>query len=121
MQVSALPVTLTMGTPESVRNEVTVPIAVNVPFNALQFLPGKLACRPISWSTFPSSMDAGKNLVASTFPLTPGFKSGVPDPKGTLVYRNAIKLRKGERHRIVVAIRDVVTESVGMATEVVQF
>ncbi len=121
MQVSTLPVTLTMGTPESARNEVTVPIAVNVPFNALQFLPGKtgvLANLVVYVSVFD---DAGKNLVASTFPLTPGFKSGVPDPKGTLVYRNAIKLRKGDRHRIVVAVRDVVTESVGMATEVVQF
>jgi VWFA-related protein len=121
MQVSTLPVTLTMGTPATVRNEVTVPIAVNVPFNALQFLPGKTGVSAnlvVYVSVFD---DAGKNLVASTFPLTPGFKSGVPDPKGTLVYRNAIKLTKGERHRIVVAIRDVVTESVGMATEVVQF
>ena len=121
MQVSMLPVTLTMGTPEPDRNDVTVPIAVNVPFSALQFLPGKTGASAnlvVYVSVFD---DAGKNLVASTFPLTPGFKSGVPDPKGTLVYRNAIKLRKGERHRIVVAIRDVVTESVGMATEVVQF
>jgi len=121
MQVSALPVTLTMGTPESVRNEVTVPIAVNVPFNALQFLPGKTGVSANLMVYVSVFDDAGKNLVASTFPLTPGFKSGVPDPKGTLVYRNAIKLRKGERHRIVVAIRDVVTESVGMATEVVPF
>jgi VWFA-related protein len=121
MQVSTLPVTLTMGTPEPDRNEVTVPIAVNVPFSALQFLPGKTGASAnlvVYVSVFD---DAGKNLVASTFPLTPGFKSGVPDPKGTLVYRNAIKIRKGERHRIVVAIRDVITESVGMATEVVQF
>jgi VWFA-related protein len=121
MQVSTLPVTLTMGTPATVRNEVTVPIAVNVPFSALQFLPGKSGASAnlvVYVSVFD---DGGKNLVASTFPLTPGFKSGVPDPKGTLVYRNAIKLTKGERHRIVVALRDVVTESVGMATEVVQF
>ena len=56
MQASALPVTLTMGTPESVRNEVTVPITVNVPFNALQFLPDKTGVSANLWSTFPSSM-----------------------------------------------------------------
>ena len=65
--------------------------------------------------------DMGKNLVANSIPLTPGFKSGSPDLNGTLVYRNAIKLRQGERHRVVVAIRDAVTDSIGMATEVVKF
>jgi VWFA-related protein len=121
MQVSTLPVTLTMGEPQPDRSEVTVPIAVNVPFRAVQFLPGKTGVAANLLVYVSVFDDAGKNLVASTFPLTPGFKSGVPDPKGTLVYRNAIKLRKGERHRIVVAVRDVTTESVGMATEVVKF
>jgi VWFA-related protein len=121
MQVSGLPVTLAFGAPQTVSNEVTVPIEVTVPFRTLQFLPGKrgVAANLVVYvSVFD---DLGKNLVASSFALTPGFKSGTPDPKGTLVYRNAIKLRGGERHRVVVAIRDTVTESVGMATQVVRF
>lgn len=121
MQASALPVSLAFGTPESARGEVTLPIEVKVPFRDLQFLPSKsgLAANLMVYvSVFD---DMGKNLAAIKIPLTPGFKSGAPDPKGTLVYRNAVKLRKGERHRIVVAIRDVVTDSVGMATEVVKF
>lgn len=121
MQTSALPVTLAMGTPQTVRGEVTVPIEVKVPFRALQFLPARsgVAANIVVYVSVFS--DVGKNLVASSFPLTPGFKSGAPDLNGNLVYRNAVKLRKGERHRIVVAVRDVITDSIGMATEVVRF
>jgi VWFA-related protein len=121
MQVSALPVTLVMGIPQTVRGEVTVPIEVKVPFRALQFLPGKsgVAANVVVYVSVFS--DVGKNLVASAFPLTPGFKSGTPDVNGTLVYRNAITLRKDERHRVVVAVRDTITDSIGMATEVVRF
>jgi VWFA-related protein len=121
MQVSGLPVTLAFGAPKAVSSEVTVPIEVAVPFRTLQFLPGKrgVAANLVVYvSVFD---DAGKNLVASSFALSPGFKTGAPDPKGMLVYRNAVKLREGERHRVVVAVRDVVTESVGMATQVVRF
>ncbi|HEV7485223.1 MAG TPA: VWA domain-containing protein [Thermoanaerobaculia bacterium] len=121
MLASALPVTMTLGSAEGKGREVTVPIAVKVPFRSLQFLPGKrgVAAKVVVYvSVFD---DAGKNLVASNFPLTPAFTSGVPDANGSLVYRNAIKLRKGERHRVVVAVRDTITDSVGMATEVVKF
>jgi len=121
MQASALPVTMSIGAAEGAGGEVTVPIAVKVPFRSLQFLPGKrgVAANVVVYVSVFNDM--GKNLVASNFPLTPAFTSGVTDPNGALVYRNAIKLRKGERHRIVVAVRDTITDSVGMATEVVKF
>jgi hypothetical protein len=121
MQDSALPVTMSIGSPEGKGGEVTVPIAVKVPFRSLQFLPGKrgVAANVVVYVSVFNDM--GKNLVASNFPLTPAFTSGVPDANGALVYRNAIKLRKGERHRVVVAVRDTITDSVGMATEVVKF
>ena len=121
MQANALPVTLSLGAPKTVSSEVTVPIEVKVPFRDLQFLPGKTGVAANLVLYVSVFNDIGRNLVASTIPLTPGFKAGSPDLKGTLVYRNAIKLRKGERHRIVVALRDVVTDSIGMATEVVRF
>ena len=112
---------MTLGSPEGAGSEVTIPIAVKVPFRALQFLPGKrgVAANVVVYVSVFNDM--GKNLVASNFPLTPAFTSGVPDANGSLVYRNAIKLRKGERHRVVVAVRDTITNSVGMATEVVKF
>jgi VWFA-related protein len=121
MQATELPLSLEFGTPETTRDEVTLPFAIKVPFRDLQFLPAKTGVAANLMVYVSVFNDIGKNLVATTIPLTPGFKSGAPDPRATLVYRNAVKLRKGERHRIVVAIRDVVTDSVGMATEVVKF
>jgi len=121
MQEGDLPVMLEMGSPQTVGKEVTVPIAVKLPFRAVQFLPAKTGVAANLVVYVSVFNDVGKNLVATSIPLTPGFKSGSPDLKGTMVYRNAIKLRKGERHRVVVAVRDVVTDSVGMATEVVKY
>ena len=121
MQEGEMPVTLEMGTPETAGNEVTVPIAVKLPFRAVQFLPGKSGVAANLMVYVSVFNDVGKNLVATSIPLTPGFRSGSPDLNGMMVYRNAIKLRKGERHRVVVAVRDVVTDSIGMATEVVRF
>jgi VWFA-related protein len=121
MEASTLPVTLAIGDPQTERGDVNVPFEVKVPFRTLQFLPGKngVAASVVVYVSVFS--EVGRNLVASSFPLTPGFKSGTPDPNGTLVYRNSIKMRKGERQRVVVAIRDTVTDSVGMATQVVRF
>ncbi|MGA8808082.1 MAG: VWA domain-containing protein [Thermoanaerobaculia bacterium] len=122
MQASALPVTLALGEPQTDRGTVvTLPIEVKVPFRALQFLPsthGVAANVVVYVSVFA---ETGRNLVATAIPLAPAFKSGAPDLDGMLVYRNAIKLRANERQRIVVAVRDAITESIGMATEVVKF
>lgn len=121
MQNNALGVMLALGTPAPDGRNLKVPIEVKVPFRSVQFLPGKegvAADLMVYVSVFD---DIGKNLVASTFPLKPAFKSGKPDMNGVMVYRNAIKLRKGERQRIVVAVRDTVTDTVGMATNVVRF
>ena len=121
MQTGALPVALALGTPATANGLVTVPIEVKVPFRALQFLPSKsgVAANVVVYVSVFN--EVGKNLVATRFPLNPGFKSGTPDENGMLIYRNAIQIRKGERHRVVVAVRDAITESTGMATEVVKF
>jgi len=37
------------------------------------------------------------------------------------VYKNKVALRKGQTHRIVVAIRDRATDAVGMADRTVKF
>jgi VWFA-related protein len=121
MQSGSLPVSLALGTPATASDLITVPIEIKVPFRSLQFLPSKsgVAANVVVYVSVFN--DVGKNLVATRFPLNPGFKSGTPDANGMLVYRNAIQVRKGERHRVVVAVRDAITESIGMATEVVKF
>jgi VWFA-related protein len=121
MQPTGLPVTLAMGTPSTDRGEVTVPIEVKVPFRSLQFLPGKSGVAANLVVYVSVFNDIGKNLVATSIPLTPGFKTGAPDPNGMLVWHNKITMTKGERNRVVVAIRDTVTDSIGMATQVVKF
>jgi VWFA-related protein len=121
MYTNALPVTLEMGQPETAGAEVTVPITIKIPFRSVQFLPaakGVAASLVVYVSAFN---DLGKNIVSRSFPLTPGFRSGTPDLNGTLVYRNALKLRKGERDRVIVAVRDTITDSIGMATQVAKF
>jgi VWFA-related protein len=121
MQTGSLPVSLSVGTPATARDLVTVPIEIKVPFRALQFLPSKSGVSANVVVYVSVFNEIGKNLVSTRFPLTPGFKSGSPDANGMLVYRNAIQLRKGERHRVVVAVRDAITDGIGMATEVVKF
>jgi VWFA-related protein len=121
MQSNALGVTLAFGAPAAEGNDVNVPIEVKVPFRSLQFLPGKEGVTADLIVYVSVFNDIGKNLVSSSFPLKPGFKSGKPDMKGVMVYRNAIKLRKNERQRVVVAVRDNVTDTTGMATDVVKF
>jgi VWFA-related protein len=121
MQNNILGVTLAFGTPAPDGKDVKVPIEVKVPFRSVQFLPGKEGVAADLMVYVSVFNDVGKNLVASTFPLKPAFKSGKPDLNGVMVYRNAIKLRKGERQRVVVAVRDAVTDTTGMATSVVKF
>lgn len=121
MQPNDLPVTLALGTPQTDREVITLPIEVKVPFRNLQFLRNKVGVGARVVVYISVFGETGKNLVASTFSLTPGFKSGTPDLNGVLVYRNAIKVRKGDRDRVVVAVRDATTEAIGMATEVVKF
>lgn len=121
MQNNTLGVTLAFGTPSPSGNDVKLPIEVKVPFRSVQFLPSKegvVADLTVYVSVFN---EIGKNMVSSSFPLKPAFKSGKPDLNGVMVYRNAITLRKGERQRVVVAVRDTVTDSIGMATNVVKF
>jgi len=121
MQNNTLGVTLAFGTPAPDGKDVKVPIEVKVPFRSVQFLPGKEGVAADLMVYVSVFNDVGKNLVASTFPLKPAFKSGKPDMNGVMVYRNAIKLRKGESQRVVVAVRDAVTDTIGMATNVVKF
>jgi VWFA-related protein len=121
MQASALPVTLALGKAQPDRGSVMLPIEVKVPFRSLQFLPdtnGVAAKVVIYVSVFG---ETGRNLLAMTIPLAPAFDESAPDLNGVFVYRNVIKLQQNERQRIVVAVRDAITESVGMATEVVKF
>jgi hypothetical protein len=107
--------------PQTDRGSLTLPIEVKVPFRSLQFLPGANGAAAKVFVYVSVFGETGRNLVAMTIPLAPAFRKGEPDLDGTLVYRNAVKLHPNERQRIVVAVRDGITDAIGMATEVVKF
>src|SRR5947209_7699912 len=102
MQNNALGVTLAIGAPAADGSDVNVPIEVKVPFRSLQFLPGKVGVAADLVVYVSVFNDLGKNVVASSFPLTPAFKLGGGQPA-------------------VAARRDAVTDPIGMATNVVKF
>ncbi|MEK6374344.1 MAG: VWA domain-containing protein [Acidobacteriota bacterium] len=123
MDSSTLPVTLTTEAPQAQkdRGAVLVPIQANIPISKLQFLP-----TGTNWNAkldvYVSVFDEdGRNIVLKRFTTSATAESANPDPSGTFIYRNGILLRKGQRHRIVVAIRDQATDAVGMAEKTVKF
>jgi VWFA-related protein len=123
MDSSTLPVTLATQAAQSQkqRGAVLVPIEARIPLSKLQFLPvgtGWNAKLDVYVSVFDED---GRNIVLKRFTTTATAASANPDPNGTFVYRNGVLLRKGQKHRIVVAIRDQATEAVGIADRMVQF
>jgi VWFA-related protein len=119
---STLPVTLTTETPEpqKQRGAMLVPFQARIPVSKLQFLPAGEkwnAKLDVYVSVFD---DAGRNLTFNRFTTSATADSANPDPSGTFTYRNGILMRKGEKHRIVVAFRDRSTDAVGIAESVVR-
>jgi VWFA-related protein len=113
----ALPVTLFAGSPEADRRGVVVPISVRVPFSSLQFLPvekGTAASVRVFISVFD---DVGKKLFSGSFPVT--LHLTAPDAAGVMVYKNQVVVGKGTTDRIVAAVKDEATDSVGTASIVV--
>ena len=120
---SALPVTLTTEATESAdrRDAVVVPFSAKIPMSSLQFVPAGdqwKARMDIYVSVFDEN---GRNIVLKRFTAGASAASADPDPNGVFVYKNKIALRKGQTHRIVVAIRDQATDAVGMADRTVKF
>ena len=110
---AGLPVRLETGTPQPDKQGVAVPVSVNVPFSALQFLPdqkGTAARVRVYISVFT---DMGKKLYSGNFPLTLRFASGSVDPKGMMVYKNRVIVRKSSTDQIVAVVRDETTDALG--------
>jgi len=65
--------------------------------------------------------EAGKNIVLKRFVAGLSSADAEPAEGENFVYRNELLLKKGQSHRIVVAIRDQATDAVGMAGRTVKF
>lgn len=114
MQPSTLPLEIAIGLPAatSKKGELLVPVSAVFPSSNLTFLPGSAAPVEIFFSLFDSS---GRNVALVRFDRQ--AKNGDP----SFIERHALKVRKGETYRVVVAIRDPLTDALGLAQSVVHF
>jgi len=113
MQPSSLPLEVTFGSPvEKTKKEWLVPISVSIPTRNLTFVPGAAAPVEIFFSLFDGN---GRNLSLLRFDRE--AKSGAE----SFVESHALRLRKGQQYRLVIAIRDPLTDAVGIAQQAVHF
>ena len=117
---SAIPVTLAFDQQRNVEGGVIVTMKTTVPTEKLTFVPssdGSSSRVDIFVSVFDS---AGRNVWSVR--LTRDANLGKNDaPTGTFNEATEVFLSKGKRYRVVVAVRDAVSESVGVAEKLVEF
>jgi hypothetical protein len=113
MQPSSLPVEVRIGSPiEKEAKELLVPILVSVPTHNLTFVPGAAAPVEVFFSLFDAD---GRNIALIH------FDREAKADRESFIERHALKLRKGRPYRVVVAIRDPLTDAVGIAQQAVRF
>lgn len=113
MQSSSLPLEVTIGSPiEKARKELLVPISASVPTRNLTFVPGAAAPVEVFFSLFDAD---GRNIVLVHFDREASADGAA------FIERHGMKLRKGQWYRLVVAVRDPLTEAVGIVQQAVRF
>jgi len=113
MQSSSLPLEVTIGSPiEKARKELLVPISATVSTRNLTFVPGAAAPVEVFFSLFDAD---GRNIVLVHFDR----EASADD--AAFIERHGMKLRKGQWYRLVVAVRDPLTEAVGIVQQAVRF
>jgi VWFA-related protein len=120
MPPSAIPLTVTFGEPQHSKSTVLVPVNTAVPAQRLQFLQQQdgLAGRvDIFISIFD---DEGKNLTNVRLARAASIPKG-ESLIGDIVDTTRLRLVKGKLYRIVVAVRDQLSDAVGVRQQVVRF
>jgi VWFA-related protein len=113
MQTSAIPVSLSVGAPNNSKGVFTVPIVASVPLTSLTVMPTTHSA-PVE--VFISLFDdRGRNIQFIRFDRA----ANAGDAR--FVERQALRLKKGVPYRVVVAVRDPLTEAFGIAHQVVKF
>jgi VWFA-related protein len=113
MQTSSIPVALSFGAPTSTNGILMVPVSASVSLTSLTVMPSAhTAPVEVFISLFD---DRGRNVQLVRFERQ--AKAG----DQTFVEQHALRLEKGTRYRVVVAVRDPLTEAFGIAQQVVTF
>jgi hypothetical protein len=115
-----LPVTVGFGPLRTVPDGVIATLKTAVPADQLVFLPengGKSAHVEISISIFDQ---AGHNVWHVLLGRDAGLKNDEA-PSGNFVENTEFEVEKNKPYRLVVAVRDLVSDSVGVVQQIVQF
>ncbi len=113
MQTSSIPVALSFGAPMNTRGLLTVPIHASVALTNLTVMP---SARTAPVEVFISLFDdRGRNVQLLRFER----RANAGDQ--TFVEQHALRLKKGTPYRVVVAVRDPLTEAFGIAQQMVRF
>ena len=114
MQTSAIPVAVSVGPPKNTRDGgLSVAINASVSLTSLTVMPSaKTAPVEVFISLFD---DRGRNVQLVR------FRRNAEASAATFVDEHALLLKKGTPYRIVVAVRDPLTETFGIAHQIVKF
>jgi VWFA-related protein len=120
LQPSAFPVTLTLGVARPIERGVAIPFRVSVPYRRLQSVPSASG-----WSAtvdvFVSIFDAGgRHVTTQTFAHTATGSAEFSTSDDVLTVSREVRVAGSGPHRLVVAVRDRLTDSVGIVQQAVR-
>lgn len=119
MHTATIPFTATAGEARKEKGGLAVPIEARVPLKDLQFLPEGTAWRA-HVELYVSIFDQnGANIALRRFSTTANAPTGTPS-EGELIHNVKIELPNGKPHTIVVAVRDLTTDALGMWRQIVK-
>jgi len=119
MHTATIPFTATAGEVRKEKRGLLVPIEVRVPLKDLQFLPEGAAWRA-HVELYVSIFDQnGANIALRRFSTVANAPAATP-AEGELIHNATIHLPTGKPHSIVVAVRDLTTDALGMWRQVVK-
>ncbi|MEK6374345.1 MAG: VWA domain-containing protein [Acidobacteriota bacterium] len=119
MHTATIPFTATAGEARAEKGGLLVPIEAHVPLKDLQFLPEGAAWRA-HVELYVSIFDQnGANIALRRFSTVANAPTGTPS-EGELIHNASIHLTNGKPHTIVVAVRDLTTDALGMWRHIVK-
>jgi VWFA-related protein len=119
VQNSAIPLSASTGDVKTLDGGIVLPIEAKIPFKDLQFTPdadGWSAHVDLYVSIFD---EKGNNLSINRFTTVANAKTAEFD--GELVHNATVKLKGGNAHTIVLAVRDQTSDAVGMWRKTIHF
>jgi VWFA-related protein len=117
MQRSTMPVTLVAGSVKEMKDFITVPIFVKVPAKSLQFIPsGREAVAVVE--VFISVFNQDGRLIANLSTAREAHAQTGTEASGDFIEQDSLKLRRKATYKVVVAVHDQTTDTVGIASTI---